>query len=198
MQTNAILDLARSNGGLVTSAMVDQAGIGRGILKHLADAGRLVRAGRGVYRLPDAPEDRWYALQVSFGRGVFSHVTALALLGLVGDFAGQAHMTFPVGYNTSGARKRGVAAHVAKDGQHEFECVEMLTPLGHPVRVYSAERSLCTAAKAAGAHPDPLLAQAFERYGRLPSADVDRLERCSQVLGTTRCMRSWLQRLRER
>ena len=50
--TQGILELARQNNGMVTTAMVVQAGFSRGSLKYLSDSGNLEKVARGVYILP--------------------------------------------------------------------------------------------------------------------------------------------------
>ena len=75
--SQAILNLAKQNNGIVTTAMVVAAGFPRGSLKYLADCGSLDRTSRGVYTLPEAWEDEFVSLQSRYKRGVFSLETAL-------------------------------------------------------------------------------------------------------------------------
>lgn len=203
MQTSMILNLAQANGGVITSAMVDSQGISRGILKHLADTGRLVRRARGVYYLPDAPADPLFDLQAQYARGIYSHTTALGLLGLLADdeagcAADGVHITFPAGYNTSGARVRGVWPHVAKEGLHELGSVELVTPQGHRVRSYNAERTLCTLAKGAQGAFDPFVARVFARYVQTVRGGTEELLRYARLLRTERIVRPYLRELATR
>ena len=55
-----IMDLAKTNNGVVTSAQVTQAGIHRYYLKMLADQGLLERSERGVYILPTTFDDEMF------------------------------------------------------------------------------------------------------------------------------------------
>lgn len=203
MQTSMILNLAQANGGVITSAMVDGQGVSRGILKHLADTGRLVRRARGVYYLPDVPADPLFDLQAQYARGIYSHITALGLLGLLADGEADclgegAHMTFPAGYNTSGARTRGIWAHVAKEGLHELGSLEVVTPQGHRVRSYNAERTLCTLAKVARGAFDPFVAQIFTRYAQTAHGGTEGLRRYATLLRTERSVRPYLRELSAR
>ena len=197
MQTSTILDIAQANGGVVTSAMVDAHGVSRGILKHLTDAGRLERRARGVYYLPGISTDALFDLHVQYTRGIYSHGSALALLGLLDASAldDVPHMTFPAGYNTSGARARGLVAHVSKTGLHELGVCEVDTPAGHRVRSYNAERALCTVARLVN---DPLMCSAFRRYEARPDANPDVLARYAALLRVEHHLRSYIRRLRMR
>ena len=78
----AIMDLAKQNNGIVTTAMVVAAGFPRGSLKYLADNGNLEKASRGVYTLPEVWDDEFVNLQSRYKRGVFSLDTALFLCDL--------------------------------------------------------------------------------------------------------------------
>ena len=48
-----LLEIAKQNNGIITAAMVAQAGISRGTLKYLSDTGALEKVSRGVYTLPE-------------------------------------------------------------------------------------------------------------------------------------------------
>jgi predicted transcriptional regulator of viral defense system len=53
-QADRILELARSR-GILRTRDVDSAGVSRALLASLADEGRLLKLGRGLYTLPDRP-----------------------------------------------------------------------------------------------------------------------------------------------
>ncbi|MEG0621232.1 MAG: type IV toxin-antitoxin system AbiEi family antitoxin domain-containing protein, partial [Raoultibacter sp.] len=61
-----IVDMARNNGGLVTTMQVVGAGMPRARLSDLVKAGELERVQRGVYRLTEAWEDEFLAMQLRF------------------------------------------------------------------------------------------------------------------------------------
>ena len=76
---SGIMDLVKRNNGIITVAMVTEAGYSRGSLKYMTDRGYLTKASRGVYILPDAWEDEFVNLQSRYKRGIFSMGTALFL-----------------------------------------------------------------------------------------------------------------------
>ena len=65
-----ILEMAKKNNGIITTAMVVDAGFSRGVLKYLSDTGRLERATRGVYTLPEVWEDEFVERQRRYKRGI--------------------------------------------------------------------------------------------------------------------------------
>ena len=78
-----LLELAKQNNGIITTAMVVEAGISRGTLKYLSDTGGLEKASRGVYTLPEVWKDEFVNVQSRFKRGIFSLETALFKRALV-------------------------------------------------------------------------------------------------------------------
>lgn len=51
--SDTIIQLAKENNGVITSAAITEKGISRGNLKKLVDEGKLERSVRGVYILPE-------------------------------------------------------------------------------------------------------------------------------------------------
>ena len=91
--------ITATNGGMVTAAQVTKAGMHRSVLQELVKDGELSRVGRGLYVSTKAWEDDFYLLQRKYGRGIFSHDTALYLLGYSDRTPAKYTMTFPKGYN---------------------------------------------------------------------------------------------------
>ena len=67
--------------GVITSKIVTDQGIHRSILSKMVEDGELIRCSRGIYLLADEWEDEFYLLQQKYKKGIFSHATALYLLG---------------------------------------------------------------------------------------------------------------------
>ena len=90
-----LIEIARQNNGIITTAMVVEAGISRGTLKYLSDAGRVEKTSRGVYTLPEMWEDEFVNIQSRFKRGIFALETALFLCDLTDRTPRRYHMVFP-------------------------------------------------------------------------------------------------------
>ena len=91
--------LESSPNGIITTEQVTSAGLHRSILHELVNNGEIYRFGRGLYIRSNAWEDDFYLLQLKYGRGIYSHDTALYLLGYSDRTPAQYTMTFPKGYN---------------------------------------------------------------------------------------------------
>ena len=74
--------------GTITVERVTNAGVHRSVLQKLVESGDIYRFGRGLYVLPNAWKDEFYLLQRKYGRGIYSHDTALYLLGYSSNYWG--------------------------------------------------------------------------------------------------------------
>ena len=91
--------LLASSNGTITAAQVTAAGLHRSVLQELVKNGIVYRFGRGLYVINNAWEDDFYLLQRKYRRGIYSHDTALYLLGYSDRAPAKYTMTFPKGYN---------------------------------------------------------------------------------------------------
>jgi very-short-patch-repair endonuclease len=102
----AIAELAARQRGVVTTAQLDAAGIGRRGVAHRVAHGRLTRVLRGVYRVGpvEAPFAREMAAVLATG-GVLSHHSAAMVWGLRPLHDGPVHVTVRTGTrNRAGVR----------------------------------------------------------------------------------------------
>ncbi len=115
------LMLQNSPSGTITTKQVTESGVHRGVLQELVEAGDLYRYGRGIY----------------------SHDTALYLLGYSDRTPAKYTMTFPKGYNAPSMKQENIIIKRVVPDNYSFGIVEMKSPCGNPVRIYDLERTLC-------------------------------------------------------
>lgn len=100
--------LEASEDGTITAAQVTEAGLHRSILQEFVKSGEMYRFGRGLYVRSSAWEDDFYLLQRKYGRGIYSHDTALYLLGYSDRTPAKYTMTFPKGYNAPSLKQENL------------------------------------------------------------------------------------------
>lgn len=188
-----ILRLAAENHGQVTSAMVTQRGWSRGVLAYLARKGALECVQRGVYVLPGVWEDEFACCQARFGRGVFSHETALYLWGLTDRTPAAFQMTFPATYNTGAARAAGLRCSQTKPEWYGLGITECRTPAGHAVRLYNREHTLCDILRARPHTDIQQVGAAFRLYARSREKDIPLLSRYARQIGVAGKLQSYLE-----
>ena len=129
--------------GIITVAQLTKAGLHRGYLHNFVESGELYRFGRGLYVQSSAWEDDFYLLQQKYSRGIYSHDTALYLLGYSDRTPAKYTMTFPKGYNALSLKQETLIVKRAIPENYDFGIIEIQSPSGNPIRVYDLERTLC-------------------------------------------------------
>ena len=166
--------LASSDSGMVTTAQVTEAGLHRGVLQTLVENGEMYRFGRGLYVRTDAWEDDFYLLQSKYGRGIFSHDTALYLLGYSDRTPAKYTMTFPRGYNAPSLKNENIIVKRAVPENYSFGVIEVSSPCGNPIRIYEIERTLCDILRGSGSDIQ-LVVDAMKRYAASKDKNIHKL-----------------------
>lgn len=189
----AIVDLAESGGGLVTTAQVVGAGIPRARISDMVKAGELERVQRGVYRLADAWEDEFLAAQLRFPKGILSDGTALYLHGYADRAPFRLTMTFPRSYGATRAREAGIEVRTCADEALSLGLTTIETPYGNEVRAYDLERTLCDIVRGHRVVDVQVVNPAMRQYARSAGKDVPKLLGYARVLGVEKKMRNYLE-----
>lgn len=173
--------LETSQNGIITAEQVTAAGLHRSILQELVKSGELYRFGRGLYVCTRVWEDDIYLLQCKYRRGIYSHDTALYFHGYSDRAPAQYTMTFPKGYNTPSLKQERIIIKRAIPENYSFEIVEISSPCGNPIRVYSLERTLCDILR--GSDNDiQIVGTAMKRYAASKEKDIYKLMQCAEHL----------------
>ncbi len=187
-----VLALARN--GVVLSSDVSSAGIHRSELSNLINEGVLVKSSRGVYMLADEFEDEYFLLQKRYRRGIFSHATALYLLGYSDRVPLRLHMTFPIGYNNLSLKSENIdVTRVCKEN-YELGTTSVFTPYGAEVTTYNLERCLCDILRGKG-DDIQTIQSAFKKYAGSKEKDVNRLIKYAKQLRVEPKVRMYIKAL---
>ena len=170
-----IQSILRDNNGYITAMQVTSAGIPRRCLSEMLLSGDIYKIGRGIYALPEVWEDEMYFLQHRYGKGIFSHGTALYLHGFTDRTPSIYTMTFPYGYNPSNAKKQGIVATVTALKLYEMGIIETASPCGNPIKVYDVERTLCDIVRGQNIHDVQLVNPAMKMYTRSKNKNLPKL-----------------------
>jgi predicted transcriptional regulator of viral defense system len=160
--------------GTITAEQVTAAGLHRSILQELVENGELYRFSRGLYVRTNVWEDDFYLLQRKYGRGIYSHDTALYLHGYSDRTPAQYTMTFPKGYNTPSLKNENIIIKRTIMENYSFGIVEINSPCGNPIRVYDLERSLCDILRGSGSDIQ-IVGAAMKKYATSKEKDIHKL-----------------------
>ena len=163
-----------SPNGIITVAQLTKAGLHRGYLHNFVESGELYRFGRGLYVWSDVWEDDFYLLQRKYGRGIYSHDTALYLRGYSDRTPAKYTMTFPKGYNALSLKRENLIVKRVVPENYELGRIEMKSPSGNPIRVYNLERTLCDILRGSGSDIQ-IVGEAMKRYAASKDKNIHRL-----------------------
>lgn len=176
--------VASSPNGIITSSQVTEAGLHRRLIQELVNSGELIRYGRGLYLSKDAWEDDFYLLQCKYERGVYSHDTALYLLGYSDRTPARYTMTFPKGYNAESLKDENIIIKRAIPENYSFGITEIESPSGNPIRVYDLERTLCDIIRGSGSDIE-IVSDAMKRYAASNNKNIHKLMQYAEKLRVT-------------
>ena len=166
--------LQKSENGTLTSAQVTEAGFHRSVLQEFVKRGEIYRFGRGLYVKSSAWEDDFYLLQRKYGRGIYSHDTALYLLGYSDRAPAKYTMTFPKGYHAASLKEENVEIRRVIPENYAFGQVEIESPSGNSICVYNLERTLCDILRGSGSDVQ-IVVEAMKRYAISKDKNMHRL-----------------------
>lgn len=161
--------------GMITAQQVTQAGLHRSTLAKLVQEGQLYQVSRGVYLKPSAWEDEMFLLQHRYGKGIFSHETALFLHELTDRTPHVFTMTFPKGYNAPSLKDENVIIRRAVQDNYVLGLIEVSSPAGNPLRAYDIERTLCDIVRGNNTCDIQIVNQAMKRYAASRGKDINKL-----------------------
>lgn len=173
--------LEESPDGIITAQQVTSAGLHRSILQKLVENGEIYRFGRGLYVQSNAWEDDFYLLQRKYRRGIYSHDTALYLLGYSDRTPAKYTMTFPKGYNSPSLKQEIIDVRRVVPNNYSFGVIEIKSPCGNPIRVYDLERTLCDIVRGSGSDIQ-IVSTAMKKYASSKEKDIHKLMQYAQQL----------------
>lgn len=173
--------LKNSRNGVITTKQISDSGIYRGALKMLVEDNEIYQYGRGIYVDNKELEDEFFLLQCKYSRGVYSHETALYLLGYSDRTPAKFTMTFPKGYNSPSLKNENIEIVRVIPENYSLGITEIKSPSGNPIKVYNLERSLCDVLR--GSINDvQVINPAMKRYVQSKGKDINKLMKYAEQL----------------
>ena len=194
MRKLVLLDMmVQENNGYISTSEAIKAGVSKPYFGEYVKKRDLHRAAHGLYMSQDAWADGMYVIQTRYPDAVFSHETALYLLGLAEREPDIYAVTMKAGTNTSGLTRSGVKAYKVKIDLFEEGVCEAVTPAGHNVRTYNAERTICDLIRSRSNIEAQDLLVAIKEYVRQKEKNIPRLMRYAGLFSVEKIIRQYLE-----
>lgn len=129
----------KNNHGYITTSDFLDIGINKPLIKKFVDEGIIEKISHGLYMDVNVFKDEYYILQKKYPAAVFSYNTALFILNLTNRTPNVIDVTVPRGTRV----KRDYNVHWVSKNYYEIGIINVISPLGNPIKVYNAERCIC-------------------------------------------------------
>ncbi|MCL2881758.1 MAG: type IV toxin-antitoxin system AbiEi family antitoxin domain-containing protein [Coriobacteriia bacterium] len=185
--------LLKENNGYLRTADVVSLGISRTYLGEYVRQHKLERVAHGFYRSPDAWNDGMFIIQHRYPQAVFSHEAAAYLLGLAERGPIRYVVTLPAGSRATLLTSEGVRVHKVKPDLFELGLTSAITPAGHTVRTYNAERTICDLFRKRNSGDTQDLQTAAREYLRRKDKNIPLLMRYAKQFSLDRIVQNYLE-----
>ncbi len=139
-----ISSVFQDNNYIVSAKVLKDNGFDRYQVEQYLQDGILLKVGYGLYCLKDNVPDEFSMIQSRSEKIIFSHSTALYLLGMSDRVPGVFNVTIPQGYNVTKIKRDfdNIDFNYSKADWWSLGLSKVATPQGFEVSVYDKERSI--------------------------------------------------------
>ena len=167
-------------------ADAEKMGISRAVLSQMAKRGELQRVAQGVYARVDAVPDELALIGMRSDNIVFSHETALNLLGLSNRIPAMPSITIPYGGSVPHSIASAVNAYRIRPELHTLGRGTVKTFMGNEVACYDRERTICDIIRSYSRMDVETYANAIRNYAGGREKNIPRLVSYAQAMGIER------------
>lgn len=194
MNKKEILDqlIGKHDGVLLTGDAVE-AGISKTYLMEYVRRMNMERVSHGVYLSADTWADYLYLLQIRYPQTIFSHETALYLLGLAEREPLQFTVTAKAGYHARSMEEQNIKVYRIKKELFNLGVIEVESPAGHKVKTYNTERTICDLLRNRSNVEIQDLQSALKEYVRSKEKNIPQLMRYAKELRVEKLTRQYLE-----
>lgn len=190
---NELQSALKQNGGIITTAQANQAGVSNERLRLLVHSGDLERVTTGIYVLPEEFADRMYIVQLRRPKIIYSHETALFLHELTDRDPINYMVTVPTGYNPTRLREDGFTVFTIKRELHEIGVTKLTTMFGNSVTVYDLERTICDCLRSRNNLDIAVVTDAVKRYAKRKDKNLNKLMQMAETFKVTKLLRGYME-----
>ncbi len=187
-------ELAKVDGGLITTAQIEKAGISRVLIPTFIDEGILTKESRGIYYYADEFPDDLQIIQKNNPRVIYSYGTALYLWDMSDRTPHVWDVTVPQGFNATRLKKdhKNVRLHYMNADKWNVGITETDSPDGNRVRLYDKERCIIDLIKRKDKIDKQIYIQALKQYFSDRTTDKTQLIRYAKVFNIEKSVRDYM------
>lgn len=193
MKKEILNEILKKRDGVLLTREAVEAGVSKTYLLEYVKKMNMERVAMGVYLEQDAWADYFYLLQLRYPLTIFSHETALYLLGMAEREPLQFTVTVKAGYHAESMKEQNVKVYSIKKELLEVGIMEAETPAGHLVKIYNPERTVCDLLRSRSNVEIQDLQSALKEYTRSRDKNVPLLMRYAKQFRVEKLLRQYLE-----
>ena len=186
-------NIAKKNGGIITTSNAIQEGISRAVLWKLNNEKRIQRIARGQYIFEDDIQDELLSIGLRSEKIIFSHETALFLHGISDRTPFEHTITAPSGCIPSVAIKSECKVYYIKPELFDLGRTMLKTPAGNKVQVYDLERTICDVIRSRNKLGTETFLAALKMYAASPKKNLNKLNTYAKQMRVEKVLRQYLE-----
>lgn len=186
-------NIARANGGIITTAKAAQSGISRAVLSKLFKNNKIQRIAKGQYIFEDDMQDELLSVALHSQKIIFSHETALYLHGISDRTPFEHTITVPTGCIPSAEIQSRCKIYYIKPELFELGRTTAKTPFGNNVSAYDLERTVCDVVRSRNRLGTETFIAALKAYVAKQEKDLNRLYDYAKQLRVFGILRKYLE-----
>jgi predicted transcriptional regulator of viral defense system len=183
--------LLHENNGYLRTSEVIAVGVSKTYFLEYVRTYELERVAQGLYMSQDAWDDGLFVLQTRYPNAIFSHETALYLLGLGEREPSPYSITLKTGTSSATLSKEGVKVYKIKSGLFDLGLDSANTPAGHIVRIYNRERTVCDLIRSRNGIEIQEIQTAIKSYVQSKGRNIPLLMRYAKELSIEKTLRQY-------
>ncbi len=190
---NTLRGLLKSHNGILLTSDLAKLGIPRTYLSILLKNDEIERISQGVYSAANRMPDEMANLQARFSKAVFSHETALYLIGLTDRTPLFFSVTLPTGYNATALKAGGIKTYFIKRDLFLLGLISGQSPHGNEVKTYNPERTICDILRGRNRIDSQIINEALKRYARSNDRNIDLLYSYAGFFGVQKIIKETIE-----
>jgi predicted transcriptional regulator of viral defense system len=185
--------ILKDNDGVIRTADALHAGLSKTTLVEFANRGLLVRVARGQYIWHEDIPDELFLWQQRMPRLIYSHETALFLHDMAERTPTRHTVTLPTDARLSSTFPGDVKVYMIKPQLFTVGLISMPTKMGHFVRGYNIERTVCDILRSRNKIDDQTVAAALKNYAIRSDKDMNKLGQYAAMFRVIKILRQYLE-----
>ena len=188
-----ILEILKNQNGILLTSDLAKLGIPRTYLSILIKKGEIQRISRGVYSAANYMVDEMASMQARYKGAIFSHETALYLLGLTDRTPLFYSMTVPAVYNATPLKASGAKVYFVNRGLYLLGEITMKSSHGNNIKTFNLERTICDVLRSRNQIDIQFVNEALKKYVIHKDRNIEQLYNYAMQFRIQKIVREYIE-----